>query len=59
MPFEKGTKVVSTIGELNADTAGSAVAVVRMEPGRAYAGMPDLLRQVIDEDGVVAREEIR
>ena len=59
MSFEKGTRVRSSIGELSTDTSGSAVAAVRMEPDRAYVGVPELLRQVIDDDSPEAWHEIR
>ncbi|HUV45043.1 MAG TPA: DUF362 domain-containing protein, partial [Dehalococcoidales bacterium] len=59
MSFEKGMKVESSIGVLSTDTSGSPVAAVRMEPGRAYAGMPVLLQRVIDEDSAEAWEEIK
>ncbi|MBC8477086.1 MAG: DUF362 domain-containing protein [Dehalococcoidia bacterium] len=59
MSFEKGMKVESGIGVLSTDTSGSPVAAVRMEPGRAYAGMPGLLQRVINEDSVEAWEEIK
>ena len=59
MSFEKGMKVESSIGVLSTDTSGSPVAAVRMEPDRAYAGMPVLLQRVIDEDSAEAWEEIK
>ena len=59
MSFEKGMKVESSIGVLSTDTSGSPVAAVRMEPDRAYAGMPGLLQRVINEDSVEAWEEIK
>ncbi len=58
-PFAKGMKVQSSIGELGTDASGSAVAAVRMDPDRAYTGVPELLRQVIDEDSLEAWQEIR
>ena len=59
MSLEKGTKVESSIGVLEIDRSGSPIAVTRIEPGRAYAGMPVLLQQFINEDSLTAWEEIK
>jgi len=59
LPSGKGMKVRSSIGGLSTDTAGSAIAAVRMGPDRAYPGVPELLRQVIDEDSTGAWTEMR
>jgi len=36
-------------GELKPDVSGSLVTVARIDPDRAYVGVPELLREVIDE----------
>ena len=51
--------VDSTIGKLSVDAVGSPVAGVRMDPSRAYADVPELLKSFIDESDTSAWEEIK
>lgn len=53
-----GVPVESPIGARTTDTAGSAVCGARMEPARAYAGIPGLLQRVIDDGDEAAWAEI-
>jgi len=46
-------------GGLVVDTSGSTVAGVRMDASKAYAGIPELLRKVIDENDALAWNEIK
>ncbi len=59
MAAEQGTIVDSPIGKARLDRAGSTVAVVRMDPLQAYAGVPDLLKRVIDGSSTEAWQKIR
>ncbi len=59
MANNTGTIVDSSIGEAKLDSAGSPVAVVRLDPLQAYVGVPDLLRSAIDESSAEAWEKIK
>jgi len=54
----KGTPVRSDIGRTKTDSDGSPVCGTRMDALRAYAGVPGLLRKVIDENDGDAWAEI-
>lgn len=56
---ENSLFVDSPVGRERLDTSGSAVAVVRMDPSKAYAGVPELLKSVIDESSARAWENIK
>ncbi|NLA39106.1 MAG: hypothetical protein GX882_06965 [Methanomicrobiales archaeon] len=56
--FLKGTPVKSDIGRAKTDSDGSPVCGTRMDALRAYAGVPELLRKVIDENDGDAWAEI-
>ena len=49
---------VKNVGKLTQDVSGSPVAVVRMYPDRAYIGIPELLKEVIDESNVESWSKI-
>jgi len=48
--YGKGTLVNSEIGKKETDSQGSPVCGARMDPSKAYAEIPELLRKVINED---------
>ncbi|KKN37249.1 hypothetical protein LCGC14_0765400 [marine sediment metagenome] len=49
---------VQKVGNMTQDISGSHVAVVRMYPDRAYIGIPELLKKVIDESNVESWRKI-
>lgn len=51
--------VDSPIGKVQPDRTGSPVAIVRLDPLQAYAGVPELLKSVIDESSGKAWEQIK
>ena len=59
MDVSKDTLVVSPIGRMKVDKSGSAVAVVRIDTAQAYIGIPDLLREFIDNSNAKAWEKIK
>lgn len=50
----KGNSVDSDIGEKKTDSQGSPVCGARMDPSKAYAEIPELLQNVINEDDEAA-----
>ena len=46
---KRGTTVNSPIGEVPLDCDGSAIGAVRMNPELSYIGVPELLKEVIDQ----------
>jgi len=54
----KGTVVSSPVGRRTTDATGSPVAGVRMDPEKAYAGIPLLLQQVINGNDAAAWDRI-
>ncbi|MGR3294786.1 MAG: DUF362 domain-containing protein, partial [Candidatus Bathyanammoxibius sp.] len=59
MTNRTATVLDSTIGRLSPDASGSAIAGVKMDPARAYPGVPELLRRFIDESDTAAWEQIK
>ncbi len=59
MTNQTATVLDSTIGRLSPDASGSAIAGVKMDPARAYVGVPELLRRFIDESDTAAWEQIK
>jgi Domain of unknown function (DUF362) len=57
--MSESESVRSSIGEVALDSGGATVAAVRMDPERSYAGVPELLKQVIDEGSESAWQAIR
>lgn len=51
--------VDSPIGRTKIDKSGSAVTVVRIAAAQAYVGVPDLLREFIDNSNTKAWEKIK
>jgi len=54
----RDTTVESPVGRRRLDHDGSAVCGARMEPARAYAGIPGLLQRAIDDGDEAAWAEI-
>jgi hypothetical protein len=52
--YVKGAHVETDIGRRPTDAEGSPVCGARMDAGRAYEGIPGLLRKVIDDDDTAA-----
>lgn len=52
--YVKGALVETDIGRRPTDAEGSPVCGARMDAGRAYAGIPGLLRKVIDDGDTAA-----
>lgn len=48
--YMKGNLIDSEMGTKQTDSQGSPVCGARMDASRAYAGIPELLQKVIDED---------
>ena len=48
MSNTKGMKVDSPVGEVSLDATGSPVTVARMDAGQAYGGIPELLKEHIN-----------
>ncbi len=48
--YKKGDLVDSDIGKKKTDSQGSPVCGARMDASKAYAGIPELLQKVINED---------
>ena len=59
MSYEKGMMVDSTIGLLSTDTNGSPVAGAKMDAALSYVGIPELLRNFINESDATAWEKIK
>jgi len=59
MPAKKVINVESPIGKMPLDTEGAAVAGVRMDVEKAYAGVPALLQSHIDDPHSDAWKTIR
>jgi len=49
---------VQKVGNVTQDVSGSHVAVVRMYPDRAYIGIPEILKEVINESNVESWRKI-
>lgn len=56
--YPKISIVDSPLGNVEADHEGAAISGIRMAPSKAYAGIPALLRKVINDDDVLAWETI-
>jgi hypothetical protein len=56
---ESGAKVNSPIGEVEIDSGGAVVGVVRMDPQRSYSEVPELLKHVIDDGSDTAWQAIK
>ncbi len=55
----KEMKVESPIGEVSLDAAGPAIAVAKMDTGKAYTGIPELLKSYINDGDEQAWEEVK
>lgn len=55
----KGLPVYCQIGNKKTDSQGSSVCGARMDASQAYAGIPQLLQMVINEDDGTAWAAIR
>ena len=55
----KGMKVQSSIGERSVDSSGSLVTVAKMDTGKAYTGIPELLKEYINSGDRSAWEAIK
>ena len=53
------TTVHSSIGEVAIDSGGATIGVVRMDAGRSYADVPELLKGVIDRADGAAWQAIK
>ncbi len=59
MNEQKAMRVDSSIGKSEIDHTGSPVGVVRMDPGKSYSGIGELLREFIDQSSQDAWETIK
>ena len=59
MSSNRQTSVNSPIGKRKTDSAGSPVGVARMDVGKSYAGIGELLQEYINNSDEVAWEKIK
>lgn len=56
--ISKGAVVDSPLGKRKLDSGGASISGVRMDVSKAYAGIPELLRKVINDNDAAAWNDI-
>jgi hypothetical protein len=57
--YPKGAVVDSQLGKKKVDSVGAPISGVRMDVSKAYAGVPGLLRKVINESDIATEQKQR